>query len=98
MNIRTRLCACAADGPSSGFRDTRRSIGMRVRREYSHGCGNFSLRKRVHPFPLLRRSRLHIIYSTVGSIYVLYVSGLNLYSIVVDRYCAAFLFRRDIFV
>jgi len=52
MNIRKRLCACAADRPSSGFRDMRRSIGMRVRREYSHGRGNFSFRKRVHPFPV----------------------------------------------
>lgn len=45
-----KRCAHALGGRSGGFRDTRQPTGVRVRREYSHGLGIFSFRKRVHPF------------------------------------------------
>lgn len=45
-----KRCAHAPTGRSGGFCDTRQPTGVRVRREYSHGRGIFSFRKRVHPF------------------------------------------------
>lgn len=51
MLISNSSCACANER-SSGFRDTRQFIGVRVLREFSHGQGILHFKNVYTPFLL----------------------------------------------